>query len=390
MTMLRFLLFAVVLAVALPGFAQSPKGKSKARRKLQVADSLRLELRRAADRGRMLQWGDSLLRARLDSGIISRRSYQRFRKRLVRYDRTFHRGDSLLARNYNKVNFDTLYLVRPLGRWTIKLRGNVSGAKTIAEGNKDGLTYRGEVEADLRGTMSVAVSYRGIALALAFNPAKLAGKNKDYEFNLNSYGNKFGFDVVYLSAKTYKGKLRQDGIETEVGKGLINQKALNLNAYYAFNGRKFSFPAAFSQSYVQKRSAGSLLVGMSFDGQITDISSDEAAGIPRAKLKLLELAVGLGYGYNFVAGRHWLFHLSALPTFDVVVKSNLRTDDGKVSMSYRFPSLIQTGRGAAVYSWRNKFLGLTMVYNASTTGTRKNLRIQRDKWRMRLFYGFRF
>ncbi len=390
MATLRFLLFAAALLLVLPDYAQSTKRRGGARRKLQVADSLRLELRRAADRGQMLQWGDSLLRSRLDSGFISRHKYEKFRRRLVRYDRTFHRGDSLLAHNYNKVTFDTLYLARPAGRWTIKLRGNLSGAKTIAEGSKNGTSYRGEVEADLRGTVSFAVSYRGIALGLAFNPAKLAGKNKDYEFNLNSYGNKFGFDVVYLAAKTYKGKLRQDGVEAVVGKGLINQKALNVNAYYAFNGRKFSFPAAFSQSYVQKRSAGSVLLGMSFDGQITDISKDEAAGIPWAKLKLVELAVGAGYGYNFVAGRHWLFHLSALPTFCVLVKSNLKTGDGKVSTSYRFPSLIQTGRGAVVYSWRRKFVGLTMVYNASTTGTRKNLRIQRDKWRMRLFYGFRF
>lgn len=388
--LLRFLLLSSVLLLALPGFAQSSKRKSAAKRKLQVADSLRLEMRRAADNGRLLQWGDSLLSARLDSGFISRKSYEKFRRRLVRYDRAFHRGDSLLARKYNNVNFDTLYLARPLGRWTIKLRGNVSGAKTVAEGTKNGTSYRGEVEADLRGTMSVAVSYRGIALGLAFNPAKLAGLNKDYEFNMNSYGNKFGFDVVYLSAKTYKGKLRQDGIETKVNKGLIKQKALNVNAYYAFNGRKFSFPAAFSQSYVQKRSAGSLLIGMSFDGQMTDISHDDAAAIPSVKLKLVELAVGVGYGYNFVAGRHWLFHLSALPTFDVLVKSNVKSSDGKVSMSYRFPSLIQTGRGAVVYSWKKKFVGLTMVYNASTTGTRKNLRVQRDKWRMRLFYGFRF
>lgn len=383
-------MLAAFLLPTVAVYAQSAKRRPPANRKLQMADSLRMELRRAADRGRMLQWGDSLLRSRLDSGIISRRKYDRFRRRLVRYDRTFHRGDSLLASKYSRVTFDTLYMVRPPGRWTVKLRGNVSGAKTIAEGNRSGDSYRGEVEADLRGTMSVAVTYRGLSLALAFNPAKLAGRNKDYEFNLNSYGNRFGFDVVYLSAKTYKGKLRYGGLEQTVGKGLISQKALNLNAYYAFNGRKFSFPAAFSQSYVQKRSVGSLLVGLSFDGQLTDISKDSALSIPSAKLKLFELAIGVGYGYNFVAGRHWLFHLSALPTFDVVVKSSVKTDDGKVSMSYRFPSLIQTGRGAAVYSWRNKFLGLTMVYNASTTGTRKNLRIQRDKWRMRFFYGFRF
>ncbi|WP_155941835.1 hypothetical protein [Prevotella sp. AGR2160] len=33
-----------------------------------------------------------------------------------------------------------------------------------------------------------------------------------------------------------------------------------------------------------------------------------------------------------------------------------------------FPDVIITGRGAAVYSWRNKFAGATMVLNFSTIG----------------------
>ena len=37
------------------------------------------------------------------------------------------------------------------------------------------------------------------------------------------------------------------GMMIDVHKGDISQKALNLNFYYAFNYRKFSFPAAFSQ-----------------------------------------------------------------------------------------------------------------------------------------------
>lgn len=390
MVRFRLLTAFALLLLAASANAQSGSGRKKARRNVRMADSLRLATRRAADEGRLLQWGDSLLRARLDSGAISSKRYGRFRKRLAVYDRRFRRGDSLLARRYNRISFDTMYVARPDGRWTIKLRGNISGAKTVAEGNNGGRPYRGEVRADYRGTMSVSVAYRGISLGLAFNPAKLAGRNKDFEFNMNSYGNKFGFDVVYLSSKTYKGKLEYGGVETELAKGLTSQNALNLNAYYAFNGRKFSFPAAFSQSYVQRRSAGSFLLGVSVDGQATKVSPDDQLAIPSIKLKLWEFALGAGYGYNLVAGSHWLFHLSALPTFDVMIHSNLRSEGKKVSMSYRFPSLIMTGRGAVVYSWRRKFAGITMVLNSSTTGRGENLRLERDKWRMRLFYGFRF
>lgn len=379
------------LFFVLGAFPQTNKTKKMPlSEKMHIADSLRLELRRAADEGRMLQWGDSMLSSRLNKGEISKSKYEKLRHRLYKYDRALHKGDSLLAGNYNKVKFDTLYIGRPNARWTIKLRGNISGARIETEGKRLGTPYHAMVKSDYRGTMSVAVAYRGLAIGLALNPAKLAGKSKDNEFNLNSYSNKFGFDVVILSSKTYKGYAESDGVRSEVSKGMVSQKALNVNAYYAFNGRRFSFPAAFTQSYIQRRSAGSILAGFSFDGQITDIAENKAIDFEAVKLKIFEVGIGAGYGYNLVANKHLLFHLSALPTFDVFVNSHISSGEEKVKMDYHFPSVIVTGRGAAVYSWKNKFAGVTMVYNFSAVGDMDNLHVNRDKWRLRLFYGFRF
>lgn len=57
------------------------------------------------------------------------------------------------------------------------------------------------------------------------------------------------------------------------------------------------------------------------------------------------------------------------------------------SMKYHFPSAIITGRGAAVYSWRNKFAGATAVYNFSVAGDEDHLQVKRNKWRVRMFFG---
>lgn len=59
-------------------------------------------------------------------------------------------------------------------------------------------------------------------------------------------------------------------------------------------------------------------------------------------------------------------------------------------MKYHFPSAIITGRAAAVYSWRNKFAGATAVYNYSVAGDEDHLQVRRNKWRVRMFFGFRF
>lgn len=402
--LLRVVLLAATLSLSMQdaAIAQEKKPRRKFKAWLMRADSLRLELRRSADRGQMLQWTDSVIMAEINKSKMSEKRKQRYmrrhlkiQKRLARYDRQLFRGDSLLAANYHKVKYDTAYIGRPDARWTIKYRGNLSGADMRTTNVTDGVQNRSRVTADCRGTLSMAVAYRGLGLGVAVNPAKFAGKCKDFEYNLNSYSNRYGFDVVFLSSKTYHGYKASDAERIDIHKGQISQNALNLNFYYAFNYRRFSFPAAFSQSYIQKRSAGSWMIGASFDGSKTELSD--------MTIRLNEFAVGAGYAYNLVIARHWLCHLSALPTMTIYSHDYTKTltsadEDNAPSatstmrhdMKYHFPSAIITGRGAVVYSWRNKFAGATAVYNYSVAGNEDHLKVRRNKWRVRMFFGFRF
>lgn len=401
---LRVVLLAATLSLAMQdaAIAQEKKPRRKFKAWLMRADSLRLELRRSADRGQMLQWTDSVIMAEINKSKMSEKRKQRYmrrhlkiQKRLARYDRQLFRGDSLLAANYHKVKYDTAYIGRPDARWTIKYRGNLSGADMRTTTVTDGVQNRSRVTADCRGTLSMAVAYRGLGLGVAVNPAKFAGKCKDFEYNLNSYSNRYGFDVVFLSSKTYHGYKAADAERINIHKGQISQNALNLNFYYAFNYRRFSFPAAFSQSYIQKRSAGSWMIGASFDGSKTELND--------MTIRLNEFAMGAGYAYNLVIARHWLCHLSALPTMTIYSHDYTKTltsadEDNAPSatstvrhdMKYHFPSAIITGRGAVVYSWRNKFAGATAVYNYSVAGNEDHLQVRRNKWRVRMFFGFRF
>ena len=111
--------------------------------------------------------------------------------------------DSVLsARYYRKGTIDTAYVIRPSTKWTVRARLNVSGANLETKGIDNGSPFRSEMEADKKTTLSVGVTYLGVSLNLALNPAKLMGKYKDYELNLNCYGKRFGFDVAYRRPKT--------------------------------------------------------------------------------------------------------------------------------------------------------------------------------------------
>ena len=296
------------------------------------------------------------------------------------------RMDSALTSRYNRnKGIDTAYIMRPQTKWTVVGRINVSGAKIETEGIDNGLHFNSEMKADYKSTLSVAVSYLGLSLSASLNPAKLMGKYRDYELNFNSYGKRFGFDVIYQNAKNFTGWHDHDGMERiNLPADMLKVKTLNVNAFYVFNSSRFSYPAAFSQSYIQRRSAGSFLLAASGQGQHATLDWEQ-----EMQLKVTNIGIGAGYGYNYVPRQGWLLHISALPTFIVYSKTSMTFGDNRVPLHYHFPEVIITGRGAAVYQWRNKFAGLSMVFNFTNIGDEESLAVHNIKWRVRTFFGLR-
>lgn len=297
----------------------------------------------------------------------------------------FQRLDNVLTENYRTVKYDTAYIVRPQTKWTVIARLNVSGATIETEGIDNGQYYQSEMEANSKATLSLGVGYQGFLLSLALNPAKLMGKYNDYELNFNCYRRSFGFDVIYHDAKNFTGWYDQEGMErVELPDGMLHVQTLNVNAYYAFNNRRFSYPAAFSQSYIQRRSAGSFLLAASGMGQRATLDWEDGQ-----KLKMTNIGIGAGYGYNFVPHQGWLLHISALPTFIVYNNASMTFGGSQMDLKYHFPEVIITGRGAVVRQWGNKFLALTMVYNFTNIGNKNDFSIYNTKWRIRTIFGVR-
>jgi len=296
------------------------------------------------------------------------------------------RMDSALTSRYNRnKGIDTAYILRPQTKWTVVGRINVSGAKIETEGIDNGLHFNSEMKADYKSTLSVAVSYLGLSLSASLNPAKLMGKYRDYELNFNSYGKRFGFDVIYQDAKNFTGWHDHDGMERiELPADMLKVKTLNVNAFYVFNSSRFSYPAAFSQSYIQRRSAGSFLLAASGQGQHASLDWKQ-----EMQLKVTNIGIGAGYGYNYVPRQGWLLHISALPTFIVYSKTSMTFGDNRIPLSYHFPECIITSRGSVVRQWSNKFLGLSMVFNYTNIGNEDKLAVYNVKWRVRTFFGLR-
>jgi hypothetical protein len=304
---------------------------------------------------------------------------------LVKAQSNLHRLDSILTQKYRKGDVDTAYIIRPTTKWTVTARMNVSGAKIETEGIDNGRHFKSELTADYKSTLSVGVSYLGVSLNMALNPAKLMGKYDDFELNINSYGKRFGWDFIYQDAHNFTGWHDHEGMERiELPADMLSVKTLNLNAYYTFNSRRFSYPAAFSQSYIQRRSAGSFLLAASGMGQHAKLDWEQ-----KTDLKMTNIGIGAGYGYNYVPAQGWMLHISALPTFLVYSHTSMTFGDTRIPLPYHFPEVIITGRGAVVRQTSNLFYGLSMVYNFTNIGDEKSLALHNQKWRIRAFFGLR-
>jgi hypothetical protein len=301
------------------------------------------------------------------------------------------RVDSVLAARYYKTPYDTNYVVRPEGRLTLKFRLNQTGNSIHAKGTVNDIYSKADLNTSHKTTVAVVGIYRGIGVGIAVNPAKWKGIYKDYEFNLNYYSNRLSLDASYQRSSTLSGDIERNGMQ-RLESGDVNMNVLNLAGYYTFNHRRFSFPAAFTQSYIQLRSAGSWLAGFSYQGGSIKTSDDLKTKNPKApevRIYTGHVGIGGGYGYNFVLGRKWLLHFSALPTFVVYNRNNFTVNGERKRAKHMRFNMIFNERAAIVHNFSSRcFAGITLVMNNSIFDDDVVV-VNQNKWRARAFVGVR-
>lgn len=303
------------------------------------------------------------------------------------------RVDSVLAARYYRTPYDTNYVVRPEGKLTLKLSLNQTGNDFHAKGMVNDIYSKADLKTSHKTTMSIGASYRGISAAVAINPAKIKGVYKDYEFNLNYYSSRLSLDLSYQRSETLAGDIVGDRGEQHLQSDDVTLKVLNIAGYYTFNHRRFSYPAAFTQSYLQRRSAGSWLAGISYQGgsiKTTDNLKARSPNAPDVRIYIGHLGIGGGYGYNWVPSRKWLLHLSLLPTFVVYNRNNMTVNDERKEAQHMQFNMIFNERAAIVYNFSPRyFAGATAVVNNSVFKD-DAVTVNQNKWRARAFIGMRF
>ena len=255
--------------------------------------------------------------------------------------------------------------------------------------------------------LGVYFGWRWIFLGYTFDVEDLFGGNKNKskkkEMSLNIYSSKFGIDLYYRKTGN-DFKLRsivgfhQDfkelqNIQFDGLKSTIN----GVNAYWIFNHKKFSYPAAYSQSTNQRRSAGSFMAGFSYSQHKISFDCEKlpapilqqlSPSLRFNHIKYSDYSLGFGYGYNWVFAKNWVSNLSLLPGIGYK-KSRIDDNDFKNESWIKDINFDFITRAAIVYNDAKYFVGASVVLH--TYDYRKpNLSVTNSFGTLRIYAGFNF
>jgi len=302
------------------------------------------------------------------------------------------RMDSALTARYYRTPYDTNYVIRPEGKVTLKFRVNQTGNTFHAKGTVNDTYSKTDLSTSRKTTLSVGATYRGMAAAIVLNPDKISGIYKDFELNLNYYSSRISLDFSYQRSESLSGDIRRGDKVGRMETGDLKMNMVNFAGYYTFNHRHFSYPAAFNQSFIQRRSAGSWLAGISYQGgsiKTCDALKERNPDAPDVRIYLGHVGIGGGYGYNWLIGKKWLLHFSMLPTVVVYNRNNLTINGERKKAKHVRVNMIFNERAAIVHNFSSRyFAGASLVMNNSIFDDNAVV-INQNKWRARAFFGIR-
>jgi hypothetical protein len=243
---------------------------------------------------------------------------------------------------------DPNYLEIPEKPWQVVLKGNVNQSdlklnSTIHHAEdyfsyvKGDMTWEPRVKTDPATYVGVWGAYRGYGLGYSWNVGGDDGRLLTFGLSGGCYGLNLRihwFDndnpEVNFSANVLHNITNEGGIVYEPFaysehmklSSPINTRDFYLDGYYLFNSKKCSYAAAYDQSAIQRRSAGSLIAGAMYFHSTTRYNTDNNADLillmdDIGVIKSWEGSLGLGYIYNWVPVRGLMISGMAIPMLTV-------------------------------------------------------------------------
>lgn len=247
-------------------------------------------------------------------------------------------------------------------------------------------------------TMGVSLNIEGIGASYTF---KLKNDFLDTmgratsafkQFQLNMYGTKFGFEAYYQDYQRFYYHYKGDELLLKNYNSDIRAYQFGANAIMIFRGNKFSYNAAFNQTVLQKKSAGSMLLMMSLkfnELKSSDLIPDSVKtfyGIYNNLQRNRNYAyqMQLGYAFNLTKKS---FYFAGLAAAGAGIQNQTYSFPDHKSYKIAFP-LVGRGKVSAGYNGRIIFTGVYANADVSQSSIRA-LKTQQMVYSYGVFLGFR-
>ena len=238
-------------------------------------------------------------------------------------------------------------------------------------------------------SVGVWLGYRGYGLGYSVN----VGRHSGSLFKIGATGGSYGINLRIRTYDTatpevhlnmdYQGEKYNEYADAWLEEP-IRVRSLTIDGYYMFNGRHFSYAAAYDQAVIQRRSAGSLMVGGMWHNTTIRANSDknaELVGLMRGigTIKVRQGSIGAGYAYNWVPVRNLLVNAMMMPMitfynkqkldfYDVYIDENWNTENNRVEYNhstYHKSDVTVTfnAKMSVTYNWSNYFASANAQWN---------------------------
>lgn len=324
--------------------------------------------------------------------------------------------------NYLRKGIDTSYIDMPEHSWRIAFTSAMVGVNSSMSSSSL-LPGVGENTFTLinKTTPSVDLGfnagYRGFGFGYSWDALNAYAQRLSF-----SFGSKYiGLDFAIQTSTNITTKVMRNGsLLWDNGKTGVVITNANLNVWYALNAAHYSHQAAVKQSYIQKKTAGSLLLHLSYMSSQMELT--DSMKVPDAQRPLIpslmsnttavrtrQVAVGIGYGINYTPNHgKVILHASAaamLVTYSVnhisyYLPDSLQNELPGTPMFALQPSspVHVTGNVRAAVSWEiNRWVHLNawatgdhIRFRSKPTAQENVVELSNWNWKVQLTVGVRF
>ena len=314
-----------------------------------------------------------------------------------------------LIRGFDRI--DTSYIEPQHYNFTVMMQSTFKlDQYTILSQNGQAVT----LSSDPRLKVGPYVGWRWFFAGYTFDIKNLgfSSDGKKQEIDLSIYSSQIGIDLFHRrTGSDYK--LRRvrlgDNIDTHYLENVafdgVSAGITGFNVYYIFNHGRFSYPAAFSQSTLQKKSCGSWIAGVGYTRNSLDLDyqnlqrtfdhylGDNVAAVDSSlyfdQIHYSDYSVSGGYAWNQVLPHHWLLAASGQVGLAYKKSTGDVVADDEAGFRFEKVNLDAVGRFGVVYNNMRWYAGMSAIIR--TNNYRKpRFRTNNTFGNINLYVGYNF